>query len=73
MITFNRKGESRTTNQDRMDLEKCYSLYVTNVGKLQLVLIHSICVENLKESSLRDLWNIAITHLPSIETILFDS
>ena len=48
-----------------------FSLYVINVGKLQLVLILSICEEDLKEAFVRNLWNIAITNLPPVETILF--
>ena len=49
-----------------------FSLYVINVGKLQLVLILSICEEDLKEAFVRNLWNIAITNLPPVETILYD-
>ena len=64
---------SMPIKQDSKQQDGSFSLIVVNVGKLQLVLIQSVSAEDIDGAALRDLWNIAITHMPPVENILYDS
>ena len=72
---FNRKTDDTPSDNENHLIRHldCFSIYVINVGKLQMTLLLSICVEDLNSALLRDLWNVAITILPSIEDKLFQN
>ena len=73
MLRFHLSSGSESAKLSSIEKQEAghFSLCVINVGKLQLVLIQSICEEDKKEATIRNLWNIAITNLPPVETILF--
>ena len=72
-LGIRQNSHSMPMNQDNEQQDGSFSLIVVNVGKLQLVLIQSVSEEDIDGAALRNLWNIAITHMPPVETILYDS
>ena len=72
-LGIRQSSHSMTIKQENKQQEGSFSLIVVNVGKLKLVLIQSVSEGDIDGAALRNLWNIAITHMPTVETILYDS
>ena len=72
-LGIQQNSHSMSIRQDKKQQHGSFCLIVVNVGKLQLVLIQSVSEEDIDGAALRNLWNIAITHMPTVETILYDS